>query len=249
MKTHGEALTKLLFELKVSEGKNLNELIHCLPDEYTFIDYDLRYLALESLLVLLDWGLVEAYQNNKICKISELKFDRWSEIPEDIKFYLSKQAIDIEQTLGISFSSSTRNLFSDSKLLVKHFPKVFVLMPFIDKLKHVYEKHIKKVFESSHFTIGRADDFFSNGMIMSDIWTAIRNARIIVADCTDRNPNVFYEIGISHTLGKETILISQNINDIPFDLRHLRIIIYKDSRDGLKILEANLKNNISSLFD
>jgi hypothetical protein len=50
MKTHGEALTKLLFELKVSEGKNLNELIHCLPDEYTFIDYDLRYLALESLI-------------------------------------------------------------------------------------------------------------------------------------------------------------------------------------------------------
>jgi hypothetical protein len=59
-------------------------------------------------------------------------------------------------------------------------------------------------------------------------------SRVVICDCTGRNPNVFYEIGIAHTLGREVILITQNPEDIPFDLRHLRsayIVLFRS--DGI----------------
>ena len=63
-------------------------------------------------------------------------------------------------------------------------------------------------------------------MIIKDIWASIYRAKIIIADCTGKNPNVFYEIGVAHAIGKSVILITQNESDIPFDLRHLRYLIY-----------------------
>jgi hypothetical protein len=50
-------------------------------------------------------------------------------------------------------------------------------------------------------TSTRADDFFAANSIISDVWNAITDAKVLVADCTGRNPNVFYELGIAHTLG------------------------------------------------
>jgi hypothetical protein len=72
----------------------------------------------------------------------------------------------------------------------------------------------------------RADDFWEHQAVIQDIVNLIARSRIVICDCSGRNPNVFYEAGIAHTLGKEVILITQNENDIPFDLRHLRYIRY-----------------------
>jgi hypothetical protein len=58
---------------------------------------------------------------------------------------------------------------------------------------------------------------------------------------------VFYETGIAHTVGKEVILITQNMDDVPFDLRHLRCILYEYTPRGVQILETNLKNTISNI--
>jgi hypothetical protein len=111
---------------------------------------------------------------------------------------------------------------------------VFVLMPFSNELQPIYEDHIRVVSGELNLTVARADDFFSSRSIMSDIWSAIYNSRIIIADCTGRNTNVFYEIGIAHTLGRPTILISQNIEDVPFDLRHIRCIVYQYTPRGMR---------------
>ena len=110
---------------------------------------------------------------------------------------------------------------------------VFVLMPFSDELKPVYEDHIKLIASRLDLKTARADDFFAANSIVTDIWNAIYSSQIIIADCTGRNPNVFYEIGIAHTVGKPTILISQNINDIPFDLQHIRYIVYQYTPRGM----------------
>ena|GEM_PF-6645403 len=72
----------------------------------------------------------------------------------------------------------------------------------------------------------RADDIWEHHAIIQDIVNSISRARVVVCDCTGKNPNVFYEAGIAHTLGKEVILIAQSEEDIPFDLRHLRFIKY-----------------------
>lgn len=81
-------------------------------------------------------------------------------------------------------------------------PDVFVLMPFNNALRPVYEDHIQEVMTRLQLRVARADNFFTNDSIMADIWSAINAALIIIADCTGRNPNVFYEVGIAHALGK-----------------------------------------------
>lgn len=95
------------------------------------------------------------------------------------------------------------------------FPQIFVLMPFSERFKPIYEDHISNIVKEMNLSIGRADDFFAARSIISDIWNAIFHSMIIIADCTGRNPNVFYEIGIAHTVGKPTILISQSTDDLP----------------------------------
>jgi len=117
---------------------------------------------------------------------------------------------------------------------------IFMVMPFLDKLKPVYDDHIRNVAKGLSLTIARGDDFFTTQSIISDIWNAINSCKIVIADCTGRNPNVFYEIGIAHTLGKPVIFISQNKDDIPFDIQHIRYIIYEFTPRGMDEFEKKL---------
>lgn len=121
---------------------------------------------------------------------------------------------------------------------------LFVLMPFDSILAPVYEDHIQKVSEELELKSLRADDFFSTNSIISDIWNAIASAKILIADCTSRNPNVFYEIGIAHTLGKPVVLIAQSTEDIPFDIKHIRTIVYDFTPRGMQKFEATLKDTL-----
>jgi hypothetical protein len=87
----------------------------------------------------------------------------------------------------------------------------FVLMPFTDELTEIYQTFVKPVVESPEFGLvcRRADDIKSNRAIIQDIWKSLCEARFVIADLTGFNANVLYELGIAHTLGKETILIYQ----------------------------------------
>jgi CHAT domain len=123
---------------------------------------------------------------------------------------------------------------------------LFVLMPFQEDLKPVYEDHITKVATGLQLTVARADDFFTTQTIINEIWDAICSARIVIADCTDRNPNVFYEIGLAHAIGKPVILIAQDNNDVPFDLKHLRYIHYDYTPRGMRLFEDHLTKTIKA---
>ncbi len=124
---------------------------------------------------------------------------------------------------------------------------VFVLMPFNAKLKPVWEDHIQKVVAAMGLKVKRADDFFTAHSVMADVWTAICGSRAVIADCTDRNPNVFYEIGVAHTIGKPVILATQNRDDVPFDLQHLRYIEYEYTPPGMRRYEALLAETLLQL--
>lgn len=128
----------------------------------------------------------------------------------------------------------------------------FVLMPFAEGLKRIYVSIIKPSVESTGLICRRADDFKTNKVIIQDIWKAICEARVIIADLTDLNPNVMYELGIAHTVGKETILIYQSGRGkdpkFPFDLAHIRRIEYEDSATGGKKLENDLSDTLKSIL-
>tara|TARA_R110002124_G_scaffold47149_1_gene140661 strand:- start:11388 stop:11741 length:354 start_codon:yes stop_codon:yes gene_type:complete len=108
--------------------------------------------------------------------------------------------------------------------------------------------HIKPTVEKiDNIKCFRADNIYDNKPIIEDIWKSINEASIIIAELTGRNPNVFYETEIAHTVGKEVILITQNIDDVPFDLRHLRCIVYEYTPRGIELLETNLSNTIENI--
>ena len=82
---------------------------------------------------------------------------------------------------------------------------------------------------------------------MNDIWSLINNADIIICDCTGKNPNVFYELGLAHAIGKNVICITQNTEDIPFDIKHIRYIKYEYNPRGMTKFEKTLGQYIASI--
>jgi hypothetical protein len=125
-------------------------------------------------------------------------------------------------------------------------PEVFVLMPFSSDIDPIYRDHITEVVSKKMtLSLKRADDFYTNHAVMQDVWSAIYHAQVIIADCTGKNANVFYEIGIAHTLGKQTILISQKTGDIPFDVQHIRSIVYEYTPRGVREFEKKLEDTLS----
>jgi hypothetical protein len=105
----------------------------------------------------------------------------------------------------------------------------FVLMPFTEKRTQIYERYVKRpLLESLGLICVRADDIMSSSDVMMDVWEHINRCAIIIADMSDRNPNVFYELGLAHVVGKPIVLLAETEGDIPFDLRAIRHIIYGD---------------------
>ena len=125
---------------------------------------------------------------------------------------------------------------------------VFVLSPFGDPFDIIYEDHLKPSVASHGLECMRADDIYDNRPIMEDIWQRINEARLIIAELTGRNANVFYETGVAHTVGKEVVLITQSMEDVPFDLRHLRCVVYEYTPRAMATFEANIKNTMSTIL-
>lgn len=208
--------------------------------------------------------LEQDVDNNIIVRILEEIF-----YMEDCYFYeFDKSLLDEnfpnrEQLIyqkALQYEEAEFNLILKGVMNLKLKPKVFknisipikenysfVLMPFKEEFKEIYEDSIKFAFEQIGMICERADDIFHNRSIMEVIWTKICSAEIIVADLTGKNPNVFYEVGISHTLGKEVILITQNEEDVPFDLRHLKYIKYTTTRRGQEQLTGEIKMTVQAI--
>lgn len=71
---------------------------------------------------------------------------------------------------------------------------------------------------------------------MHDVWEHLNRTQLVIADLTTKNPNIFYALGMAHVLGKHMILIAQSLEDVPFDLRGIRTIMYEDSLSGYEYL-------------
>jgi hypothetical protein len=121
------------------------------------------------------------------------------------------------------------------------------MMPFDAGFNAVYES-IRQAADNVGLRCRRADDIWENAAIIQDVVALIDRSRIVVCDCSGRNPNVFYEAGIAHTLGREVILITQSEHDIPFDLRHLRYVRYLNNAEGRSVLVASLQSRMQTIL-
>lgn len=121
-------------------------------------------------------------------------------------------------------------------------PFVFVLMPFSSDFDDTYRLAIKPACEQAGAYAERVDEQIFDGSILQRIFNQIAKADIIVSDLTGRNANVFYETGYAHALGKRTLLLTKNVDDIPFDLKHFAHIVYGGRlTDLLKELEKKVR--------
>jgi selenocysteine lyase/cysteine desulfurase len=120
-----------------------------------------------------------------------------------------------------------------------------------DSFKEILDEVIRPTLESMMFGIKvmRADEISKSGSIIKDIIEHLANDTIVIADLTKQNSNVFYELGIRHSLKFGTILIASNVEYIPFDLKPYRTIIYSlNNPSGINAFKEKLKHYASDIL-
>lgn len=125
--------------------------------------------------------------------------------------------------------------------------RCFIVMSFMEKYDEVYELGIKRAVVDYGYECFRLDEDPGPKHIPERLIRELIDADLVIVDITEANPNVYYELGISHTIGNKTILLTQNINQLPFDIRGEFVVAYSPGRDGYKLLKMNLTNAIKRL--
>lgn len=119
----------------------------------------------------------------------------------------------------------------------------FVVMPFAIELDEVYSA-IKAALQVEGLDVisHRADEVVGGGPVMMDVVRNLAEAELVIVDLTRRNANVFYELGIAHTVrcAESVLLITQTMKDVPFDVQSYRCIEYTLRPDGLSRLQDKL---------
>jgi hypothetical protein len=168
-----------------------------------------------------------------------------------------KRVLDITHTpseaAGVSSITTEDHLKKVSKgVSVVAGDSCFVIMPFAPPIGGYYELIYEPAIKKTGLTPVRADtDIFGTGKIIEQIWAGLQRAKVLVAELTGRNPNVLYELGLAHALHKPVVLISSNEADVPFDVRHVRVIYYdvNDPFWGDKLIAKVSENVASALAD
>lgn len=122
---------------------------------------------------------------------------------------------------------------------------IAVMMPYATEFDPVYEA-IKGACAKVRCSPLRVDEIYGTNWVVKDIFTTIDTGRLVICDITGRNPNVLYEVGIAHARNVEVVLITQNDDDVPFDLRHIRYVRYSTDAESLAKLETDLVQTIKS---
>jgi hypothetical protein len=123
----------------------------------------------------------------------------------------------------------------------------FVLMPFTENLKEVYWKAIKPACIKTDFESLRVDELKGPFNINRKIIEHIFLSDAIVADLTEWNPNVFYEMGVAHAIDNKTIMIIQKKDALPFDVSNYRCIQYEQTKEGLEELMNSIADALNSI--
>lgn len=125
----------------------------------------------------------------------------------------------------------------------------FVISPFGEPFDTYFAHIVKPALEECGLYAIRGDSLYRPTTIVDDIWQGIREAKLLIAELTDRNPNVFYELGLAHAISKPVILIAKSIDDVPFDLRSIRVLVYdKDHPDWGNKLRLSLTKAIKEVL-
>ena len=192
------------------------------------------------------------YEGNILNVLTQI-IDRDKKNFQEIKTYLFKKY----STPAVSEFISTAHM-EVPKRMITFSPQVFsvptkeqnkklvaVMLPF--KLNQTYDA-VKKACDQHGLECKKANDIWENSTFIQDIFELIFTCEVVAADFTGKNANVFYEVGIAHTLGKTVIPLTQSLNDVPTDLGHHRALIYLPNAEGYIELTKELKKRLQTLI-
>jgi hypothetical protein len=122
------------------------------------------------------------------------------------------------------------------------------LVPHDEQFGGIFTDAICPAMEANGIQACKAGDIYQPGAILSQVWTSIRTAEVIVADVSGCNPNVIYELGLCFGLHRCPIIITRDERDVPFNLRTLRYIEYEDTAAGSERLRHRLAESIKAFL-
>jgi hypothetical protein len=125
---------------------------------------------------------------------------------------------------------------------------VFVVMQFSGRYNELYSKVIQPVAGEFELEARHVGEIWGPGLILHDITQGIIDAKIVIAEITPANQNVFYELGFSHALGKPTILLAKKGKKLPFDISGYRCLFYENSIRGKKAIEEGLRKHLAAIL-
>lgn len=165
---------------------------------------------------------VEVFAEVFLKNLEFLKSFKITEVKDEHGHIIKQPVIEAVAAAGDSKSGEARR-FLDT---------CFMMMPF-GQWNDIYYKEIYfPAIRDADLEPVRGDGIFTSGSVVEQIWEEIEKSKVLLADLTGKNPNVFYELGLAHAISKPVVFTAGSIDDVPFDLRHLRVIIY-DIRDPL----------------
>ncbi len=128
-------------------------------------------------------------------------------------------------------------------------PRAFIDMQFAEPYDNFYREVIQKEAAAAGYEVTRINEKAGPGVIFQDMQREIEQAEIVIAEITPANPNVFYELGYAHALGKPTILLAQRDAALPFDIRSYRVVFYNDTTGGKTEVERNLRRYLEAISE
>jgi hypothetical protein len=193
-------------------------------------------------------GIGSNLQKNKKYNIEILKKGSVVEIKDGGIRVLSLTLPTVfdESNIGISVMSKSDVIIHEFSV-AKERPKAFVVMQFTEPYNQYYSDIIKKVCADFGVDVKRADEHFGTGMVLADIVQDIIDSKFIIADISEINPNVYYEIGYAHALNKPTIILAEKGTKLPFDISPFRVLFYENTIIGKSKFEDGLRSHLSAM--
>lgn len=164
-------------------------------------------------------------------------------IIDGVEIFWANMMNPIQRTpIGIWTSGNRKITFTDCKIN-SQLPEVFIISQFGDIYDQLYDGVIKPLCDKNNIKPIRADEISNSSVILGDIIKSIQMANIIIADITPNNPNVFYELGYAHAIGKEVILLCERDKraGLPFDISGYRTIFYENTMIGKDKIEKEVE--------
>lgn len=149
--------------------------------------------------------------------------------------------------VGLIAAGESEIVFTDFSVVAEQ-PRMFVAMQFSEPFNTLYREVIRPEAEKLGFRVVRLDELAGPGIIFEDIKRQIAESKLVIAEITAPNQNVFYELGYAHALNKPTILLAQRGKELPFDIRSYRVIFYDDTIGGKPELERSLREHLRAVL-